>query len=233
MKRIVVIFNSHNRLEYTKIALPQVIEEVKNSKTDIFLLICDDNSTDGTLEYIQSTVGYDLLLEETRGDSVWAINRGLEVAREIEAEFIYHMANDVIYPDGIIDKMVKLMDQHQDACSMMVEECFNLPYIHPLLTVSEHVFTSSSGIHRIEAFPGELKANDRFFGFEQYQRKAIKTLGFACYRVKGIGITNLDGSPWSRQMEYLESGYGRTGLVGNGKSVYIIEQVANELKKKK
>ena len=115
------------------------------------------------------------------------------------------------------------MDKYPDACTMMIEEVFNLPYIKPMPKVEEHVFTSSLGIHRVEAYPQQMVANKRFFGFADYQRKAIKSNGYACYRIKGIGNTNLDGSAWSRQYEYEQLGYARKGLVGNDKAIYKTE----------
>jgi glycosyltransferase involved in cell wall biosynthesis len=222
--KVVVSYPSHNRLDYCKITLPQVIEEVKNAKNKSILYIGDDNSTDGTWEYINTTMGATVIEQQNVGNSIWQLNKAFDLARSLGADYVYAMANDILMPDGIIDRMVKLMEQYPDACSIMVEECFNMPYIHPAITVEEHLFTSSLGIHRVEAYPQQMVANKRFFGFQDYQRKAIKNHGYAAYRVKGIGNTNLDGSAWSKQEEYESLGYARKGLVGNDKSVYKFEK---------
>lgn len=227
-EKVVISYPSHNRLEYVAITLPQLIEETRNTKHLTFLYAGDDASTDGTREYLESVDGIDLLQYAEVGNSIWQLNRAFEIAREIGAPYVLACANDILHPDGFIDAMVKLMQDYPDACSIMVEEGQNLPYIKPVLSVEENTFTSSLGIHRTAAFPQEMVANNRFFGFDQYQRKAIKNDGYACYRVKGIANTNLDCSPWSRQMEYHKKGYARTGLVGNEKAIYTEEIKANE-----
>lgn len=220
---IVISYPTHNRLDYTKITLPQVVNECSNSKHNCYLYVGDDNSTDGTWEYLNTVNGIDKLEQQKVGNSIWQLNNAFSIAREVGANYVYAMANDILMPDNIIDTMVKLMHNYPDACTMMIEECFNMPYIKPMPTVNEHVFTSSLGIHRVEAYPSNMVANKRFFGFSDYQRRAIKNNGYACYRVKGIGNTNLDGSAWSRQFEYEAAGYARKGLVGNEKAIYKTE----------
>lgn len=231
MSRLLIVYATHNRLEYVKMTLPQVIEEAKNCGLKPYVYIGDDNSTDGTEEYIKTVKGVDKIETFKAGNSTFALNRALRIAEEIGAEYVYKVDNDILLADGQIKKMVKLMDKYLDACSIMVEEALNLPFINPAITVNEHIFTSSLGIHRVEAYPFNMVGNKRYFGFSQYQSKILKQ-GWACYRVKGIGNTNLDQSPWSRQMDHLEKGFSRTGLVGNEKSVYINEQLANEKAKK-
>lgn len=220
---IVISYPSHNRLDYTKITLPQVINECRNSKHNCFLYVGDDNSTDGTWEYLNTINGIDKLEQQKVGNSIWQLNNAFNIAREVGAKYVYAMANDILMPDGIIDTMIKLMHNYPDACTMMIEECFNMPYIKPMPVVKEHVFTSSLGIHRAEAYPSNMVANKRFFGFADYQRRAIKHNGYACYRVSGIGNTNLDNTAWSRQYEYAQKGYARTGLVSGEKAIYKTE----------
>jgi len=228
-KKLLIVYASHNRLDYVKMTLPQVIEEAKQCGLSPFVYVGDDNSTDGTLDYIKTVNGIDLLEsypEGVAGNSTFALNRAFEIARKEGFEYVYKVDNDILLADGQIARMVKLMDQYQDACSIMVEEAINLPYINPVITVTENIFTSSLGIHRPEAYPFKMVGNNRYFGFSQYQSKQLKK-GWACYRVKGIGNTNLDGSPWSQQMQNLQKGFSRTGLMGNGKSVYFQEQILN------
>lgn len=216
---IIVCYPCHNRLEYTKITLPQVINELKNSKHNCFLYVGDDNSTDGTKEYLETLNYIDKLDHIKVGNSLGALSNAFQIAKDRGATYVYKMDNDILMPDGIIDRMVGIMDNNLDACSTMVEECFNMPFINEYVTIAEHKFTSSLGIHRVELYPEELTAFARYFGFANYQDKLV-IKGFKCLRVTGIGNTNLDGSAWSLQERYFKANYSRTGLVGDHKTVY-------------
>jgi len=219
MARVIVSFPTHNRLEYTKICLPRVIEECKLSKHDVTLCVFDDDSTDGTKEYLKTLKGIDHLIFNKVGNTVWQFNYCLD-HKDIY-DYIYCMANDILMPEGIIDEMVKIMDSDCSIVSAMVQECKGLPYIRDY-KLEEHSHTSSLGIHRIKLFD-YIGSSDRFFGFQPYQEGLVKR-GLKAIRVKGIGNTNLDMSAWSRQYEYGKKGYARTGLVGNKRSVYKLEQ---------
>lgn len=220
MARVIVSFPTHNRLEYTKFCLPRVIDECKLSKHDVTLCVFDDDSTDGTREYLKTLDGIDHLIFNKVGNTVWQFNWCLDYKQDFD--YIYCMANDILMPECIIDAMVDIMDDDCAIISAMVEECKGLPFIKDKIRLEQRSFTSSLGIHRIKLF-SELPSNDRFFGFQPYQESMVKA-GYKAVWVYGIGNTNLDMSAWSRQYEYGKKDYARTGLVSNYRSVYKLEK---------
>ena len=218
----VISYPCHNRREYVELTAPQVINEKYNSKHKCLLYVGDDNSKDGTWEYLNTLAGIDKLEQRVVGNSIWQLNEAFKLAKERGAKYVIAMANDILPADGHIDKMIELMEANPKACSIMIEECFNLPYIKDDLEVKEYPFTSSLGIHRADLYPHNMAANKRFFGFQEYQNRLYKE-GYTCLRVSGMGNTNLDGSAWSRQEDYYRKGYARKGLVANDKTVYKTE----------
>jgi glycosyltransferase involved in cell wall biosynthesis len=216
--KVVVSYPCHNRREYVEITAPQTID-VCREYGEAYLYCGDDNSTDGTWEYLNTLEGFDLLEQREVGNSIWQLNKAFEIAREIGAKYVYAMANDILMPNGIIKEMVEIMEA-KGYVSAMIEESTTLPVIGKYNIDENFAFTSSLGIHRVDCFLEEMKASDRFFGFQRYQEKAMKEKGLKCARITGITNTNLDGACWSRVDEYKANGYARKGLISNDRNVY-------------
>ena len=207
-----VAYLTHNRSYYTGITLPRVVDECKRfgAKLHIF----DDASTDDTLKMLDRI---DFDFELIRGDyhnTVWQFNWMLERYKE---GLMYYLGNDIILPEGVFSKLTDVMNRDPELCSVMIQETGGLPYMIND-EMEYHTFTSSLGIHRLEAF-AEIPTYKRYFGFQEGQRAAIER-GYKVARMKGMGNTNLDMSPWGRQMEYEQAGYARSGLVSPQNNVW-------------
>jgi GT2 family glycosyltransferase len=108
-----IMMVSYNRLELTKKTLESLFE---TTKCKYRLLIVDNGSTDGTLEYLKSLEpptkyckNYDLLLNtENKGISIGR-NQALLMANKYEDKYLATIDNDVIMPNGWLQKCMDIM----------------------------------------------------------------------------------------------------------------------------
>lgn len=176
--------------------------------------IFDDNSTDGSSEFIQDLLkrsGYDRVNYRKHGigNSTYCINKTLQ---EGTAKWIYKVDNDINIPEGAFEYMMKLIPKN---CGfMMMKETNNFPYFGQGV-VQDVSHIGGVGLFRRDAFEGKLiKTDRRFFGFTDLQSKSTwkKCL---C----DSGNTNLELVEWySRTKEYANNGWGR--LITNTKSIW-------------
>lgn len=216
--KVVVSYPCHNRKEYVEITAPQTIDVCREYE-DAYLYCGDDDSKDGTWEYLNTLEGFDKIEQRKVGNSIWQLNEAFKIANKIGAKYVYAMANDILMPNGIIQKMVDIMEEN-NFVSAMIDESTSLPVIGEANIDTNFAFTSSLGIHRTDCFPDEMLASNRFFGFQRYQEKAMREKKMKVARITGITNTNLDGACWSRVDEYKAKGYARKGLIANDKNVY-------------
>ena len=90
--KLSVITLTYNKLEYTK----KFIESLYKYTKDFELIIVDNGSTDGTVEFLKSLKDVKLILNnENKGFSA-GNNQGIELA---EGEYIGFLNNDILlYP---------------------------------------------------------------------------------------------------------------------------------------
>lgn len=214
-----VLYTTHNRLYYTGVTLPRVIDECRKSENFGKLYIYDDDSTDGTIEYLQS-LKLDIEHEIVYGKYGDTVSQLKDMMRKTKNEFFYHIGNDIILPEGIMDILHSTLRQTPNAISVMIEETANLPFINPGFEVHEREFTSSLGLHRSEYFKRDIPSGKRFYGFAVSQRWHMEKYNLIALGIKGMGNTNLDMSPWSRQVEYESKGWSRIGYCSSDLSIY-------------
>ena len=91
--KLSIITLTYNKLDYTK----KYIESLYKYTQDFELIIVDNGSTDGTVEYLKSLPDIKLILnEENKGFSA-GNNQGIKIA---EGEYIGFLNNDILlYPD--------------------------------------------------------------------------------------------------------------------------------------
>lgn len=197
------IYPVHNRLYYTKITFPRVLDEC--IKTGAKLWIYDDNSTDGSHEFIldvlkkskyKNVYGQRL----TIGNSTFCINETLKLG---DNPYLYKVDNDCIIPEGAFNFMIENIPE---TCGfLMMKETGNFPSIVSR-DLSERKNIGGIGLFRRKAFDqGNIKTNNRFFGFTEYQRRSKwKRFEINAYN------TILDKSTsYSREQKYESLGWGR------------------------
>ena len=216
--KILFAFPCHNRLEYNKITLPAMMYECKTSDvTDI--LIIDDDSSDGTSEYIGSLLPS--LPSYTECDVVYArrqIGSSVGVFRVI-AEFIQpfdyviNICNDTLLPSGGLQELISIIDEGKySGISPRHVGVIDYPRIvlHDKIVEAQHI---TCGIYDANLFKGEdLPVNSivagerRWVGQEHFLRSKGGRYGIA----QGVEMLELDRSAlFSRSLEYERLGYAR------------------------
>lgn len=119
-ENLTVILVAHNRLEYTKRTIESLIKTVPNAH----FIFVDNDSTDGTKEYIRDLVSipelagisYAIEIPENVG---WgkAVNLALEgasegIAFDISTEYVLISNNDVGYSEGWLDTCIGLNEKY-------------------------------------------------------------------------------------------------------------------------
>lgn len=198
-----VIYPVHNRLFYTQITFPRVLHECISTESTLW--IYDDNSTDGSTEFIKELIersGYKNVNyhKGVWGNSTFCINNTLEKG---EKEFMYKIDNDCVIPKGAFKFMA---DNIPETCGfLMMRESGDYPLIKSR-SINYRTHIGGIGLFRRSAFDqGLIKSSKKYFGFTSYQTKS-KWLKCEIDAANTI----LDLSPWySREKEYSKKGWGR------------------------
>lgn len=237
MNDVLWIYGTHNRIEYNKMTFPLVLKEARDSHRFGHLLIIDDNSTDGTREYIES---YDLdkilggnytYLPSVVGNSYDQWNIAKDAAGE-GISYILSMCNDQLFATGIVDELAGIMDMKNDCFGVGYlmtgdtqrgngDVVTNWPYISRPREVVEctHI---GSGMVSLEAMRigGDVvgsthKGEERFFGFTQYQNVQNTFYNRKTYTARHIRNVLLDRTEaYSLNDEHKAKGYTRTPVEG-------------------
>lgn len=209
---ITVLYPVHNRLEYTKMSLPRVIEECKNKLVKHFIIF-DDNSEKDTVNYINSLnissiLGKKYIYKRQKvGNSTGALNYCIE---HFNTKYLYKIDNDILIPKGAIDVMFTEIDRRKRVSFLMMRETAQKPYINRL-EVKDASHIGGVGIFRMETLKkrGKINSSGRFFGFTLYQQQCIRDFRVKACVLTKCGNTNLDMSKWSKVKEYTKKGWSR------------------------
>lgn len=207
-----VIYPVHNRFYYTAMTFPRVLHECIETESKLF--IYDDNSNDGSSEFIQNLIERSKYkvnyFRHSIGNSTYCINKTLDLGN---AQFLYKVDNDILIPHGAFVHMIKHIPK--DVGFMMMKETRGFPYIKKPAKIEKKTHIGGVGLFRREAFSNaRIKVDGRFFGFTNFQNQS--SWGKAMIN---SGNTNLDMCPWySRSKEYQQKGYGR--ILNNVKSIW-------------
>lgn len=209
---ITLIYPVHNRLHYTRMSLPIVIEEAKNPLVKEFIIF-DDNSEEDTVHYIKSLkidkiLGKKFtLIRKEIGNSTDQINHCI---KNCNTKYIYKVDNDILIPEGAVQVLFNEIDRRKKVSFLMMRETAGKPYIKKLdIRPASHI--GGVGIFRMATLKkkGLITPKSRFFGFTQYQAECIKEFKTKAAILKHCGNTNLDMSKWSRVDKFVKKGWSR------------------------
>lgn len=105
--RIITCMVTHNRLDYTKIAVQSYLDTTNPDER--FLVVVDNASTDGTQDWIEEQDGINLWIfnQENKYPGA-AVNQGWSAALEVYfAPLLHRSDNDVQYQPGWLDYVEK------------------------------------------------------------------------------------------------------------------------------
>lgn len=219
-KPITIIYPAFNRYEYTVMTLPKLLDDAHGSSDLIEeLRIYDDNSEDGTSEFIQQVV--EKVKDKTPfkinyirkkiGNSTFQIN---DSYKKTDSKYLVKIDNDIFIPNKYFETLYGLMEKHDDIAFLMMPETANFPFInHPVnMSLVSRPHIGGVGIFRKSVFDkkGDIISDKQFFGFTKYQTDVKKEEGLRICTLKGSGNMLLDASPiYSRARYYEKKGWGR------------------------
>lgn len=217
-KPITVICPIFNRVEYTKLSFPKIVHEcIRNKDLIQEVFVYDDESTDGSSEFVQSIINRyknEIKFNYVRkkiGNSTFQIN---ETYKNTQSKYLVKIDNDIVIPTGYFNTLHWLMEKHETIGFLMMPECGDFPFINDKtqLSINDRSHIGGVGIFRKNIFDkkGDIISENGFFGFTAYQNQAKKEQGVRTCELVGSGNMNLDASPiYSRVKYYEKMGWGR------------------------
>lgn len=110
MEKISLMMATYNRLELTK----QTIDNIKKrTKCDYELIIVDNGSTDGTVDYIKTITNHLILNKENLGIGR-ARNQALFYADKIGTDWYATIDNDIDVPDNWLSDCIDILKNNSD-----------------------------------------------------------------------------------------------------------------------
>lgn len=229
--------------------LPLIMHEAKSSPDVGLLVIIDDESDDGSSQWIRGMkiseyLGDDCQYSYIRkqvGNSTGQYQIALDECDRLnfQVKYLSNLCNDCLIPDGIIQRLVQHMENFENmfACGCSVNngkviKINDVETSFPYIAKSDlqDVTHIGIGLYRISVFremgeviPSLLKSEKRFFGFTQYQNRC-RAKGYEIKIDKGIRIVELDRSnKFSQLIEHHKKGWTRN-IIGKPQSIYNLTQ---------
>jgi hypothetical protein len=180
------------------------------------LYIYDDNSTDGSSEFVTDLLKRNEVPHEYSktkiGNSIHCINHTVNRSKQ---PYLFKVDNDILIP-SCFDRMVRIMEMPENKRMgfMMMEEKREWPFFNELVTWEEREHIGGVGIMRKKVIDDIQNGNyiipqKRYWGFTKLQQTASKH-GWKAAHIVGAGMMILDRSEsYSRTREYEEKGWGR------------------------
>ncbi|MBB3057101.1 glycosyltransferase family 2 protein [Mucilaginibacter gotjawali] len=97
-----IIIPTYNRLW----SLPKTVESCRNNKCAVELIVIDDGSTDGTMDWLRQQNGI-VILQQTNRGKCWAVNRGFAIAK---GKYIKFLDSDDGLAVGAIDEQFAIAE---------------------------------------------------------------------------------------------------------------------------
>ncbi len=227
---ITIIYPMMNRVFYTQMSFPRVLDECTRSKRFKKLYVVDDNSTDGSTVFVRDLlkrcpVEHEYIRKKI-GNSVDSINYATHGSK---TKYYIKVDNDILYPEGAFDHMAWIMDGSSQIAFLMLIERQGLVELALGMGTTEREHIGGVGIFRGEVFKGkEWIGNDRvYWGWTKFQQTACQAGGWKAAQIDGSGMVLLDASPsYSRSREYKKKGLGR--LIKGNEIYSVFEPQENE-----
>ncbi len=207
------MFLAHNRLAYVKASLAALVENTDWSLVHRLWLV-DDNSTDGTADYLlacKGAIGYRAsFLPGEYGGPVAAMNAVLD---RTKADILGKVDSDLVLPPGWLGTMLDVMQADARLDALGTEPGFAHPvqpdYVKRGYKPAAHV--GGQGLFRTRAFAKQRPTQTgTFFGLTHFQRRYM-TCGWVDPSIASFNLDHLPFEPWrSLAAEYVTKGWSRT-----------------------
>lgn len=100
---IPVLYTTFNRLNYTKQTLPILLENTKN------IIVIDNGSTDGTVDYLKSLSGVELVLKKENTGISGAMNTFFDMTKD--AKYVAKVDNDTVVPKNWLKDLLPALNK--------------------------------------------------------------------------------------------------------------------------
>lgn len=240
MTDVLWIYGPHNRLYYNQITLPTILAECSRANRFAHLLIIDDNSTDGTSEWIQSIdldsipnlKGKVTYQRQKVGNSYDQWNIGRAFANQLGGiNYMMNLCNDLLIPDSILDVSAAALDSYGNAFALgykhdgKLMEAKDVHTKWPVITLPHRIRPVKhigAGMIRLKdmELEGDIKGSivpgeERYFGFTQYQNLLREYHQKKMLTADSIQVLPLDKTiEYSRNEHYIAKGYSRKVVSG-------------------
>lgn len=208
-----LLFLAHNRLEFTKASLSNLIANTEGPEVQR-LIIYDDNSTDGTREYLKAFkyggVASKVELRFGEYDSPVAVMN--DYLRSGPAEMFAKIDSDTMVPPDWLTECLGIMSRHPELHLLGIEAFRPVQPVCDRRTFDEAGFIGGIGLMRSEAFRDGLpEAEGRRQGFTQFQERHPEIIkGWLNPALPVFLLDWIPREPWqSLTAEYVKNGWNR------------------------
>jgi glycosyl transferase family 2 len=167
-----LIYLAHNRLEFTKASLAALEANTNWALVDQFVLY-DDNSTDGTREYLSDWI-YSARIEARIVPRFGEFGHPVNVMRDFLTSFRRHsifakIDSDTMVPPGWLDESFDVMERHPELDLLGIEVHNGVDPSTKERGYTDARFIGGIGLMRTSAFRTLPEPNGPYFGFTEWQ----------------------------------------------------------------
>jgi hypothetical protein len=207
-----ILYLSHNRLEFTKASLKALVENT-NWNLVAKLIIYDDDSQDGTREFVQklSFPFLSVVRAGTYGSPVQVMIDYLADISPHDRVPFAKIDSDTMVPPGWLDECMRIMDVHQEL-DLLGIEAFNdiAPGVVHYRSYKTAAHIGGIGLMRSSAFVTVPRPNGRY-GFTAWQEQNPEVVkGWINPSLPVFLLDRLPREPWRTfSEEYIAKGWQR------------------------
>ena len=188
-----ILYITYNRLPYTKETLPILLNSAKN--TNIKITIVDNNSNDGTIEYLNSLEHKNIREIIFNSKNQGLVKPTLKFWKNSNAKYVGKIDNDILVEKGWVEKLINAHEKVEDfgviGCSHYRDDDYSIeklqtklstvngivyrdqPWIGGNYIAKKSTFINNPGYHQSRR---GLKKKI-LYGFTGYQ-KQLSNVGF-------------------------------------------------------
>jgi len=217
--KVEILFCAWNRREYTEASF-ELLKRNTNWNKVSRLVVYDDGSEDGTLEYLQGEHDIPVPAFEIRHGGWHSTGATMnDYIAMAEAEHFVKIDNDIAMPPGWLERVCSAWYRHQHFELVGMEAAWNGPYKGQQrpsgYTIMPAKHIGGVGLMRVKAFewrrpvPLSLGKNGRA-GFTIWQHRYHVKAGWLKPDLPNVQLDKIPEEPWaSLAARYVEKGWAR------------------------
>ncbi len=191
-KRVSIVFSTYNSSEYVVKCLKSCLCQRYD---DLFVIVADDGSTDNTIDKMQEAAqGYNnfKVISLPHGERGIARFKAIEMAKELNSDYIYIIDSDMILKDNLIQDCIDFFDNNEKVGGLIVPEISFSDYtnFYSKVKVFERNIINNAG----EDIGSNSVEAARFWRIQEYDSTG------------GINISQISFEETQPTIRYIENG---------------------------